>query len=48
VRPWEPEPFRWLGIHGMYQLYHWADKREFAGLARTSRIATMANKITGR
>ena len=48
VRPWEPEPFRWLGIHGMYQLYHWADKREFGGLARTSRIATMANKITGR
>ncbi len=48
VRPWEPEPFRWLGIHGMYQLYHWADKREFGGLSRTSRIATMANKITGR
>ncbi|TIS03523.1 MAG: FAD-dependent oxidoreductase, partial [Mesorhizobium sp.] len=21
VRPWEPEPFRWLGVHSMYQLY---------------------------
>ena len=48
VRPWEPEPLRWLGIHGMYRLYHWADKREFAGLARTSHLATLADMLTNR
>ncbi len=47
VRPWEPEPLRWLGVHAMYHLYHMADRREEAGLARTSRIATFADKITG-
>jgi glycine/D-amino acid oxidase-like deaminating enzyme len=48
VRPWEPEPLRWLGIHGMYRLYHWVDKREFAGLARTSHLATLADMLTNR
>jgi hypothetical protein len=48
VRPWEPEPLRWLGIHGMYRLYHWADKREFAGLARTSHLANLADTLTNR
>jgi len=48
-RKWEPEPFRWLGVHGMYQLYHLADRRETAGGGqRTSPLATLANRITGR
>ncbi|MDX3926126.1 MAG: FAD-binding oxidoreductase [Shinella sp.] len=48
VRRWEPEPFRWLGVHSMYQLYRIADRREEAGLERTSRLASLANRITGR
>ncbi len=47
VRPWEPEPFRWLGVHSMYQLYRMADEREFAGLRQTSRLASIADRITG-
>ena len=48
VRRWEPEPLRWLGVQSMYALYRTADRRETNGLGRTSRIATVANKITGR
>jgi hypothetical protein len=48
VREWEPEPLRWLGVHSMYQLYHMADRREETGLEHTSRLATVANRITGR
>jgi glycine/D-amino acid oxidase-like deaminating enzyme len=49
VRRWEPEPLRWLGVHSMYALYRMADRRETEkGLARTSRIARIANMITGR
>jgi glycine/D-amino acid oxidase-like deaminating enzyme len=47
VRRWEPEPFRWLGVHSMYQLYHIADRREANGLAHTSRLAHFADSITG-
>ena len=47
VRPWEPEPFRWLGVHSMYQLYRIADQREAAGLGHTSRLAALADSITG-
>lgn len=49
VRRWEPEPFRWLGIHSMYWLYHLADRAEAkSNSARTSVLARLANKITGR
>lgn len=49
VRQWEPEPFRWLGIHAMYWLYHLADRNEAKGAgAQTSVLARLANKITGR
>lgn len=49
VRPWEPEPLRWLGIHGMYSLYRMADAREARrGGARTSWYASLANRLTGR
>lgn len=47
VRQWEPEPFRWLGVHSMYQLYRIADERELAGLPVTSRLAGLADSITG-
>ena len=47
VRKWEPEPFRWLGVHSMYQLYRIADEREFAGLPHTSKLAALADSITG-
>jgi glycine/D-amino acid oxidase-like deaminating enzyme len=49
VREWEPEPFRWLGVHGMYQLYYRADAREArSGGQRTSSLAKLANRLTGR
>jgi glycine/D-amino acid oxidase-like deaminating enzyme len=49
VRRWEPEPLRWLGVQTMYALYRTADRRESGrNLAKTSRIARIANMITGR
>jgi hypothetical protein len=49
VRRWEPEPLRWLGVQAMYALYRTADRREHdRDLPRTSGIAKVANKITGR
>lgn len=49
VRPWEPEPLRWLGVQAMYTLYRAADRREFERqLPNTSRIARCADLITGR
>jgi glycine/D-amino acid oxidase-like deaminating enzyme len=47
VRKWEPEPLRWLGVHSMYQLYNLADRREEGGLQHSSRLATLADKLTG-
>jgi glycine/D-amino acid oxidase-like deaminating enzyme len=47
VRKWEPEPFRWLGVHSMYQLYRMADDREFSGQPHTSKLAALADSITG-
>lgn len=49
VRRWEPEPLRWLGVQAMYGLYREADRREYdRDLTRTSRLARVANAITGR
>lgn len=48
VRRWEPEPLRWAGVHALYGLYRTADRREDTGLARTSRIARVANRVAGR
>jgi glycine/D-amino acid oxidase-like deaminating enzyme len=49
VRKWEPEPLRWLGVQAMYALYRNADRREAAsGLPKTSGLARLANRITGR
>ena len=48
VREWEPEPWRWLGVHGMYHLYHMADRNEAKPGAEPSLLARFANRLTGR
>ncbi len=49
VRPWEPEPLRWLAVRGMYKLLNAADAREAkSGSATTSRLARFGNWMTGR
>lgn len=48
VRQWEPEPFRWLGIHMMYKLFGMADRREDRLQGKPSRLAAFGNWITGR
>lgn len=48
VREWEPEPFRWLGVHSMYQLFHMADRQEARPGAGPSPLARIANRLTGR
>jgi glycine/D-amino acid oxidase-like deaminating enzyme len=48
VRQWEPEPLRWIGVQLIYALYRAADRRENAGLARTSGYARLAGLISGR
>ena len=48
VRKWEPEPLRWMGVHGMYGLYGMADRREEARRGPPSRLAALGNVLTGR
>jgi glycine/D-amino acid oxidase-like deaminating enzyme len=48
VRRWEPEPLRWLGVHGLYAAYRAADRQESRGRAQTSRIARVADVVSGR
>ena len=48
VREWEPEPLRWVATHGLYAAYGVADAAERRGRARTSRIARIADVVTGR
>ncbi|MER7814996.1 FAD-dependent oxidoreductase [Streptomyces sp. NPDC096153] len=49
VRTWEPEPFRWLGVRTLYAAYRRADRHELTHpTAETARIATLANRISGR
>ncbi|MEZ5796678.1 MAG: FAD-binding oxidoreductase [Paracoccaceae bacterium] len=48
VRPWEPEPIRWLGVHGMYALLNAADRAEARPGAGKSRLADLGNWLTGR
>lgn len=47
VRKWEPEPLRWLGVHGMYAAYRFADRRESA-TDRPSSVAAVADVISRR
>lgn len=48
VRAWEPEPFRWLGVTGMYALLNAADRREARLGAGPSRLTKLGNWLTGR
>jgi len=47
VRRWEVEPLRWIAVRSLYQAYSLADRRE-QHTARTSAVATVADRITGR
>ncbi|MBH1973588.1 MAG: FAD-dependent oxidoreductase [Rhodobacteraceae bacterium] len=48
VRQWEPEPFRWFGVHLMYKLLNIADKRETRLGGPPSKFAAFGNWLTGR
>ncbi|MFE3161767.1 NAD(P)/FAD-dependent oxidoreductase [Streptomyces sp. NPDC059224] len=49
VRKWEPEPFRWLGVQGMYATYRAADQRErLRPSTDSSRLAKLADRVAGR
>ncbi|MGW7252869.1 NAD(P)/FAD-dependent oxidoreductase [Streptomyces sp. NPDC054834] len=49
VRKWEPEPFRWLGVQGMYATYRAADRRErLRPGGESSRLARVADRVAGR
>ncbi|WP_369271876.1 NAD(P)/FAD-dependent oxidoreductase [Streptomyces sp. R11] len=49
VRKWEPEPFRWLGVQGLYATYRAADRRErLSGAGESSRLARVADRVAGR
>ncbi|MGW5868681.1 NAD(P)/FAD-dependent oxidoreductase [Streptomyces sp. NPDC055239] len=49
VRKWEPEPLRWLGVHGMYATYRNADHRELATpTTQAPRLARLADRLSGR
>ena len=45
VRKWEPEPFRYAGVMGLYAAYRQADRRESL-TGRRSGIAGIADKIS--
>jgi hypothetical protein len=46
---WEPEPWRWLGVHAIYALYRAADRSEaLRPTASTSGWATVADRLAGR
>ncbi|MEU9036261.1 FAD-dependent oxidoreductase [Streptomyces sp. NPDC048352] len=49
VRRWEPEPFRWLGVHALYAAYREADRREATThRPTTTPLARLANHVSGR
>jgi glycine/D-amino acid oxidase-like deaminating enzyme len=48
VRAWEPEPFRWLGVTGMYGLLRAADRAEMRIGAGPSRLGRLGNWAMGR
>ncbi|MFC8566971.1 NAD(P)/FAD-dependent oxidoreductase [Streptomyces sp. NPDC057245] len=47
-RSWEPEPARWLGVHGMYAAYRAADRQEATLRTTTSPLARIADLISSR
>jgi glycine/D-amino acid oxidase-like deaminating enzyme len=48
VRRWEPEPLRWLGVHGLYAAYRAADRHETRSGGGTSPLARAADLVAGR
>ncbi|MFL1428461.1 MULTISPECIES: NAD(P)/FAD-dependent oxidoreductase [unclassified Nocardiopsis] len=45
---WEPEPLRWIGVHGMYRLFGLADRwEEGRGSRETSLIARLGGRLAG-
>ncbi len=46
-RSWEPEPFRYIGVHAVHRLLGAADRQE-ARTGRPSRFARVAGTISGR
>ncbi|MEU8432569.1 FAD-dependent oxidoreductase [Streptomyces sp. NPDC029216] len=49
VRRWEPEPFRWLGVHTLYAAYREADRHETrTHTPNTTPLAHLANRVSGR
>jgi glycine/D-amino acid oxidase-like deaminating enzyme len=48
ARTWEPEPIRWLGVHGMYRLFGLADQwEERRDLSKTSLLARFGSRLAG-
>ncbi|MGQ7296577.1 NAD(P)/FAD-dependent oxidoreductase [Quadrisphaera sp. KR29] len=47
VRRWEPEPLRWIAVHGLYAAYRAADAAEARGRRRTSPLAVLAGRVAG-
>lgn len=48
VRKWEVEPARWIAVQSLYKAYGVADQAEKSGRPRTSKIAHLADLISGR
>ncbi|MEV7662026.1 FAD-dependent oxidoreductase [Paenarthrobacter sp. NPDC089316] len=48
ARKWEPEPIRWLGVHGMYRLFGLADQwEERRDSDKTSLLAKLGSRLAG-
>jgi glycine/D-amino acid oxidase-like deaminating enzyme len=48
ARKWEPEPIRWLGVHGMYRLFGLADQwEERRDSTQTSLLAKFGSRLAG-
>jgi glycine/D-amino acid oxidase-like deaminating enzyme len=48
TRDWEPEPLRWLGVHGLYRIFRLADRwEERSDAPRTPWMARAAARLAG-
>lgn len=48
TRNWEPEPIRWVGVHGMYRMFSFADwAEERSNAQRTSLFARVGSRLAG-
>lgn len=48
VRKWEPEPLRWIATRLIYGAYGAADHNEYRGKPTNSKLATLADVVSGR